>query len=412
MEEQEKNRVGRWFGNRRPVRLLLLAALLALAVLHSESMWRALLIAVKAAKPLIVGAGIAYVMEIVVSRLNRLLFPNTNNVWLRRYRRTIAMVLAFIMLISFFVLLVYIVIPGLADAVTLLARELPNYFRDAKAWVLANFSDVAFIREQVEPLEFDWDKVSRQILDWAGGTGLGGSALLTSTMNVVGAVAGEMADILISLIFAMFILGSKEKLSQQSRRLFRAVMDPVRYAKLEHVVITMNRSLSGFIIGQTLYGLISGLSTWLGMFIFRMPYAIMVGVLCGTCIIIPIIGGYLGAVIGTFLVFTANPSMAPWFLLFIVILQTVEGNLIYPRLLGNNMGMPGLWVLAAVTLGGGLGGIPGMLMSVPVCATVYALTREWVEKKEKEKEEKKEAEKTEDASPPRDPEKENGKKTD
>ena len=117
------------------------------------------------------------------------------------------------------------------------------------------------------------------------------------------------------------------------------------------------------------------------MKIFGMPYALMVGVLSGTTSLIPIIGGYIGAALGTFLVFTANPGMALWFLLFIVVLQTISGNTIYPRLLGSSVGIPSLWVLAAITIGGGIGGIGGMLVSVPVTATLYALIHEWVRKK-------------------------------
>ena len=134
-------------------------------------------------------------------------------------------------------------------------------------------------------------------------------------------------------------------------------------------------------MGQSVNGLILGILTWLGMRIIGMPYALMVGVLSGTTSLVPIIGGYIGAVLGTFLVFTATPSMALWFLLFIVSLQTVQGNLLYPRLVGNSVGLPSLWVLAAVSVGGGLAGIAGMLLAVPVFATLYALIQEWVEKK-------------------------------
>ena len=118
------------------------------------------------------------------------------------------------------------------------------------------------------------------------------------------------------------------------------------------------------------------------MVIFRMPYALIVGVLSGTSALIPIIGGYIGALLGTFLVFTAEPGMAIWFLLFIVVLQTVSGNLVYPRLVGSSVGLPGLWVLAAVTVGGGIGGIGGMLIGVPLAGSAYALIQEWALKKE------------------------------
>ena len=151
--------------------------------------------------------------------------------------------------------------------------------------------------------------------------------------------------------------------------------------KLQRIMQTANRCFSGFIVGQSINGLILGVLTWLGMRIFSMPYALMVGVLSGTTSLIPIIGGYIGAALGTFLVFTANPGLALWFLVFIVALQTLQGNILYPRLVGDSVGLPSLWVLAAVSVGGGLGGVGGMLVAVPITATVYILVREWVKKK-------------------------------
>ena len=142
-------------------------------------------------------------------------------------------------------------------------------------------------------------------------------------------------------------------------------------------------------MGQTVNGIILGVLTWLGMRIFKMPYALMVGVLSGTTSLIPIIGGYIGAALGTFLVFTANPSLALWFLLFIVALQTIQGNVLYPRLVGTSVGIPSLWVLAAVSVGGGLGGIAGMMVAVPITATLYGMAHEWVNKRNEQK--KKEA---------------------
>ena len=156
-------------------------------------------------------------------------------------------------------------------------------------------------------------------------------------------------------------------------------------AQTQTVLDIANRCFSGFIVGQTVNGFILGVLTWLGMRIFGMPYALMVAVLSGTSALIPIIGGYIGAALGTFLVFTANPSLALWFLLFIVALQTLQGNILYPRLVGNSVGIPSLWVLAAVSVGGGLGGIGGMMLAVPITATLYSLVHEWVQRKNADK---------------------------
>ena len=205
-------------------------------------------------------------------------------------------------------------------------------------------------------------------------------------LTVISTVTGRLTDILIALIFAVFLLGSKTRLTRQANRLLRVSLSEKNEARVRAVLAAANRCFSGYIIGQTLNGLILGALTWLGMRLFRMPYALTVAVLIGTASLIPILGGYIGAALGTFLVFTAAPEMALWFLLFIAALQTVTGNTLYPRLMGSSVGMPSIWVLAAITLGGGLGGILGMLAAVPVTATLYAIVRQWVRRAEKEKE--------------------------
>ena len=381
---EPRNAISRWFGERKAVRLLIFIALLSLGVMHSSEILGGLLFLLGACKSIFIGLAIAYVTEIITKRLENILFPKTRRKWFIKARRPMAIALALIAIISLLVLLVYIVIPGLTEAVTLLAREMPGYFYGAKTWALDVSADIPALRDAIEPLEFDWGSIQEKIVNWASGAAES-HGLLSSTLSVVGAVSGTLADLFISIIFATFVLAGKDTLKRQCGRLLNAALKPRRRDQVMRVLATANRSFSGFIIGQTLYGLISGVTTWIGMEIFHMPYALIVGVLCGTLIMIPIIGGYLGVALGTFLVFTAAPSMAIWCLLFIAALQTVEGNIIYPRLIGSSLGLPGMWVLAAVSVGGGVGGIAGMLLSVPMTATLYNLTRDWVIKKEKER---------------------------
>jgi len=373
----------KWFGERRIVRLMLLAALLALGVIHVELIVNTVLLLWRVASPLILGAVIAYILEIIIKRLEKIVAPRTKNRWLDKSRRSICILLAFVLLVSFFVLMVYTVIPGLVDAFTLLSQELPNYFADAKAWVLNAFRDVPEVTEYLNSLNLEWDSIQERIVNWAMNGVIDGK-LLTSTVTMIGAVTGGIANFFISCIFAVFLLAGKQTLNRQFHSVLNASASERTNTRVQRVLTAANRCFSGFIVGQSVNGLILGILTWLGMRIFRMPYALMVGVLSGTTSLVPIIGGYIGAVLGAFLVFTVSPSMAIWFLLFIVVLQTVQGNLLYPRLVGNSVGLPGIWVLAAVSVGGGLGGIGGMMVAVPITATLYALIRDWVNKKEKE----------------------------
>ena len=160
-------------------------------------------------------------------------------------------------------------------------------------------------------------------------------------------------------------------------------MKPAREARLYHVLRTANASFSSFIVGQCTEAVILGVLCILGMLIFRFPYAMMTGTVVGVMALIPIVGAYVGAAVGTFMIFTVDPLQAVFFLIFLIILQQIEGNLIYPKVVGSSIGLPGMWVLAAVLIGGGLGGIAGMLVGVPLAATLYKLLRETVQKREK-----------------------------
>lgn len=383
MQEQE-HPLMKWFGERRIVRLMLLAALLALGVIHVELIINTVLLLWRVASPLILGAVIAYILEIIIKRLEKVVVPHTKNQWLSKSRRSICILLAFVLLMSFLVLMFYTVIPGLVDAFTLLSQELPNYFADAKEWVMNTFREVPQVTAYLTDLNLEWDSIQERIVNWALNGVIDGQ-LLTSTVTMIGAVTGGIANFFISCIFAVFLLAGKQALTRHFHSVLNAAVSDRTSARVQNVLTTANRCFSGFIVGQSVNGLILGILTWLGMRIFKMPYALMVGVLSGTTSLVPIIGGYIGAVLGAFLVFTVSPSMAVWFLVFIVVLQTVQGNLLYPRLVGNSVGLPGMWVLAAVSVGGGLGGIGGMMVAVPITATLYALLRDWVNKKEKEK---------------------------
>ena len=379
MSEQE-HPLAKWFGERKIVRLMLLAALLALAVIHIEFIIDTIRMFWRVGSPLILGAIMAYILEIMIKRIEKIFFPNSKNKWLCKARRPICILITMVLVIILAVLLVSTIIPGLVDAFTVLSREFPNYFIQVKGWVMETFKEVPSITDYVKDLELDWNIIQERVAKWAI-SGIADNSLLSSTVTVISAVGGSIANFLISAIFAIFLLASKQTLQSQYNNVMMAAINERNNGRMHHVMTVANRCFSGFIIGQTVNGLILGVLTWLGMRIFGMPYALMVGVLSGTTSLVPIIGGYIGAALGTFLVFTANPGLALWFLIFIVLLQNLQANILYPRLVGNSVGLPSLWVLAAVTVGGGLSGVGGMILAVPTTATLYALVHEWVQKK-------------------------------
>lgn len=377
-EDKTQNRL-KWFGERKPVRLMLLGALLILGVLNFQKLMNGLRFLWQVAQPLVLGAVMAYMLEVVVKRLERLYFPKSKKRLVIKTRRPVCIVLATVLVVSLLVLITVMVIPGLGDAFALLAKEVPIYVTQLQTWIVENTDQFPEIQQAVMNWKLDWDAIGVQIINYTA-SGLGG--LLSSTVSVISAVTGTVFNFFMSIIFAFFILIGKEKLRSQGSRIIRAALPEKQAQQAHHLLATTHRAFSGFIVGQAMSGLILGFFTWLGMTIFGMPYALIVGVLSGVTALVPIIGAYVGAGVGAFLVFTQSPIMAFWFLVYIIVLQQIETNLIYPRMVSTSVGLPGLWVLAAVSIGGGLGGMAGMLVGVPIAAVIYFIIKEQVEKKE------------------------------
>lgn len=377
-EDKTQNRL-KWFGERKPVRLMLLGALLILGVLNFQKLMNGLRFLWQVAQPLVLGAVMAYMLEVVVKRLERLYFPKSKKRLVIKTRRPVCIVLATVLVVSLLVLITVMVIPGLGDAFALLAKEVPIYVTQLQTWIVENTDQFPEIQQAVMNWKLDWDAIGVQIINYTA-SGLGG--LLSSTVSVISAVTGTVFNFFMSIIFAFFILIGKEKLRSQGSRVIRAALPEKQAQQAHHLLATTHRAFSGFIVGQAMSGLILGFFTWLGMTIFGMPYALIVGVLSGVTALVPIIGAYVGAGVGAFLVFTQSPIMAFWFLVYIIVLQQIETNLIYPRMVSTSVGLPGLWVLAAVSIGGGLGGMAGMLVGVPIAAVIYFIIKEQVEKKE------------------------------
>ena len=213
----------------------------------------------------------------------------------------------------------------------------------------------------------------------------GVSGILGSAFNVFGSVAGIVMDSVFAVIFALYLLFGKEKLISQFRRLCSRYLGRSFTIRLGYILNILNTKFQNFIIGQFLEAIILGVLCTIGMTLFRFPYALMVGATIAATALIPILGAYLGAAIGAFMIFTVNPLQALGFIVFIVVLQQIEGNVIYPKTVGSSIGLPGIWVIAAVTVGGGFAGIPGMLLGVPLAASVYQLIRDDVHRAERKK---------------------------
>ena len=329
-----------------------------------------------AATPLFIGCAIAYVVNLLMGLLEKWYFPRSKKKFVLATRRAFCMIMAFIILAAIIALIVGLVLPELVEAIQLIISMLPGFMEKGLA-ILESWNILP--EDIINTLEsIDWKSRIEQIISVVT-SGIGN--VMTVVITTLSSVFSGIVTALISIIFSVYLLWGKEKLGRQFARLLRRYMSAKWYNRVVHTIEVLNDSFRRFIIGQSVEAVILGALCTIGLLILRMPYATMIGALIAFTALIPIAGAYIGAIVGAFLILTVSPVKALIFLIFILVLQQLEGNLIYPKVVGSTIGLSGLWVLAAVTIGGGLAGVLGMLLGVPLAATVYRLLKEDINRK-------------------------------
>jgi len=356
------------------VRIVITVLAAYLCIRYWELLERFVRIAFSAAYPLILGGVIAYILNILMSFYERIL-PRFTNEPLQKLRRPGAMLLAFITLILVMILLFRMILPELFGCLQLILEKLPGALRNAYLWLDENFNISAYLTDRniLNTLEtMNLQDSLKKIIDFLM-SGVGGA--MGSIVSGVTTVFSAIATAFISIVFAVYILSGKERLGSQISHLIRTYLGESVLKNFRYITSTVDSCFHSFIVGQCLEAVILGTLCIIGMSIFRFPYAMMIGCLVGFTALIPIAGAYIGAAVGAFMIFTVNPLQAVLFVVFLVVLQQLEGNLIYPKVVGASIGLPGIFVLGAITIGGGIMGIPGMLLGVPLTASVYQLVK-------------------------------------
>ena len=349
--------------------------LLYLAIHYWGKLSALLLLALGAAFPLAIGAVMAYAVNILMSMYERWYFPSSQQKLVVKSRRPVCLVLAYASLIAIVVLIVRMIIPELANSVSLLIRETVPLLEELSLKINENLDInqlAAFSGLVLADGTIDWKEILTTAINWIV-SGLGG--VMGSVISLTSATVSAVFTTVVSVIFSIYLLFGKEKLQRNCARALKTYLKPRWYSRLIYFLETLNTCFHNFVVGQCTEAVILGLLCMAGMLLFRFPYASMVGALVGFTALIPVAGAYIGAGVGAFMIFTVSPIQALLFLVFIAVLQQLEGNLIYPRVVGSSIGLPGLWVLAAVTIGGGVLGIGGMLLAVPLTATLYQMLR-------------------------------------
>ena len=330
-------------------------------------------LALGALAPLFIGCIMAYIFNIIMCFFEKRYFPKTKNGFIEKSRRPVCILLSFAIVIATIILILNIIIPEIIKAIKLIYAEIPPLFIKVKDWALNKLEEYPDIYEQLSDIELDTASIATKVTDGAFG-------LFNSVIAFIGALTSTVTNIVLGTIFAIYLLARKDKLSKDSCRLMNRFMNESTTRKIYHFFSVAHETFTGFFIGQFIEAIIIGSLTFIGAQILSMPYAAMCGTIIGVTALIPIVGAFVGAGLSAFIICTESPRQALFFLIFLVILQQVETNLIYPKVVGSSIGLPGIWVLASVTLGGGLFGILGMMLGVPLAATLYKIYFEYMDK--------------------------------
>ena len=329
-----------------------------------------------AVTPLFGGFVIAYIVNIPMSFFERVFFGRCKSKAALKLKRPVCMLLSFIALAALIFVIVTMIVPELVSCVELLLEELPPVFEKLYTDLEAKYGFFEVLEEMVKK-QFketgDWKDIAEKAINFVF-NGLGG--VMGSVFTFIAAVFSTVLSVFMSFVFAVYLLSGKEKLGGGINRLLSVYAKPRFKQVFDKVFCVVDDCFHRFIVGQCTEAVILGLLCMIGMNIFGFPYATMIGTLIGFTALIPIAGAYIGAAVGAFMVFTADSFLkAVLFVVFIVILQQLEGNLIYPKVVGASIGLHGIWVLAAITIGGAISGIFGMLLGVAIAASIYKLVR-------------------------------------
>ena len=323
--------------------------------------------------PFVLGGAIAFVLNVPMRAIERHLFPNRRR--LTSLRRPLALVLTLVALTGVLTLAFCVIGPGIKDAVVSIAAQVPDAFDRLYQRLLGLEQYLPQIKDLVGDLAIDWKSLSQKALSLA--QSWGGSLISSGGGLMVGVVSG-VSTFVIGLIFSFYILLQKEKLARQGRQVLYGLLPLKQADRALEVLRLAERTFSNFLSGQCVEACILGTLFVIAMTIFRMPYALLVGVLIALTALIPIVGAFIGCAVGALLIAITDPWKALAFIILFLVLQQIEGNLIYPHVVGSSVGLPSIWVLAAVTLGGKLMGVGGMLFFIPLCSVLYALFRDFV----------------------------------
>ncbi len=331
----------------------------------------------KVLSPFVVGAALAFILNVPMRAIER----GLKGIRREKGRRALAIVLTLISVLLVLAGAVYLLIPQLRETVETLIAALPGFFTEIKDFITAYLNDnpelMEWVYENTDFQSIDWASLIEKVISWATASL---DTIINGALTTVITLGNGVFNGVVSLVFGIYCLSGKETLARQGRRIVYAILPEKASDETVRILRMANATFSNFISGQVLEALILGCMFAVGMSIFRMPYMPLVSVVIAITALVPIVGAFAGCILGAFFILVNDPIQAFWFVIMFLVLQQIEGNLIYPRVVGTSVGLPGMWVLLAVAVGGDLMGVGGMLLFIPLCSVLYALAREYTGK--------------------------------
>ena len=332
--------------------------------------------------PFILGAALAFIINVPMTKIEGFLFkkvPENPKTRLQRcaktLKRPVSMLIALVLVFGVIVIAGIIIVPQVASGLESLAEALPGAMDRLQDWISKNANKIDIVENLMNKIDIDLDSVGRELANTAKGWA---TAILDSGFSTVSNIVNGIFEFVIGLVFAIYILLQKEKLGRQGKQIVYATFTEKTADKIMYITGMTRDVFKGFISGQCVDGIINAILFFIILTILGIPYAVMLSIFSGFMAMIPIIGSFIGAGVGVIIVLIMDPSQVLYFIIMYIIVQQIDGNVIYPLIAGNSMGLPSIWVLMAVTVGGSMMGILGMILFIPICSVLYQLTRHYV----------------------------------
>lgn len=346
--------------------LILYTVLLIFSFIYIKQIWTFIKYIINICMPFIIGCMIAFVLNVLVDTIENKWFKNIK--WSKNIKRGLSLTISIILILLFFILLLLLIIPNLQETFKAFANNMPDYLNNFRNVLIKFNISENTINNIMNSLKVLGDNASNYIIN-------NSDKIIETSFGIATNVATGFINVFIGIVFAIYYLAQKEVLHNQINKIMKAYLPSKKVKKIKEILSLTNKVFANFVSGQCLEAIIIGILCFLGMIILRLPYAGAISVLVGFTALIPVFGAFIGIILGFFFIFMINPFEAFIFVIYILVLQQIEGNLIYPHVVGKSVGLPGIWVLVAVTIGASINGVFGMLVSVPLASIMYSILK-------------------------------------